>query len=114
MKISNIVLLTFVILGIIFSALWVHEGVHLLQAKEAYSICYDIGQNSIARVSGDFSDSDLVHNEIEAYSVEITYMIMMSILIGVLLRRNFPNEKNKEEELFKEIQVFDRRSKKGS
>ena len=58
-----IFILVLCILGTIFLAFLVHEGIHIAQAKTPYSICYDINQKSLMHITVNVSN----YNNTEEY-----------------------------------------------
>lgn len=56
---------TFILLGIFFSSLLLHEGIHIIQLGKPESICYDFQQATFMHIENDFSD--------EVYSGKIDY-----------------------------------------
>mgnify|MGYP001576216764 CR=1 FL=1 len=64
------------LLGMIF-----HESIHLVQAKEPYSLCYDVAQNSTFHVTGDFENKNTLSLELPAYIISILATIVLFICI---------------------------------
>ena len=64
------------LLGMIF-----HESIHLVQAKEPYSICYDIAQKSTFHVTGDYKNEDTLNLELPAYVISIFATLFLFICI---------------------------------
>ena len=67
--------------GIIFLGTVIHESVHLAQAKEVYSICYDVAQKSFAHVDGDFGNRASSSLELPAYIISIFAILILIICI---------------------------------
>ena len=74
------------LLGAVFLSVLTHEFVHVIQAKEPYSICYDIRQESIMSVSGIFPKTKL-SIEIPAFIVQGIVLIMMFIAVYIDWRK---------------------------
>lgn len=41
----------FMVFGIFFLSLFIHEGFHIIESEEPVSVCYDFGKDSIAHVN---------------------------------------------------------------
>jgi len=67
--------------GAIFVGMLIHESVHLVQAKEPYSICYDIAQESTFHVKGDFENENTLNLEVYAYAISILVTLMLFLFI---------------------------------
>jgi len=74
--------------GAIFLGTIIHESVHLVQAEEVYSMCYDLGQQSFMHVEGDFGNKQTAALEIPAYiiSILVTLALMSCIIIDFKVR----------------------------
>ena len=70
MILPKFTILLLALLGVIFLGTIIHESVHLAQAKEVYSICYDVKQQSFAHVEGDFENKQSASLEIPAYIIQ--------------------------------------------
>jgi len=94
----RIVLFTFVILGIVFSSLIVHESVHMFQADKVESVCWDFGSKSIAHVNFDVYDEKKLSGYMEvdnifgvakfekfAYIIQYSFIIILSMFFGMLI-----------------------------
>ena len=71
--------------GAIFIGTIIHESVHLVQANEVYSMCYDLGQKSFMHVEGDFGNKQSAALEIPAYIISIlaTLVLFACIIIDI-------------------------------
>jgi len=94
----------FLILGIIFSSLIVHESVHMFQADKVESVCWDFGSKSISHVNFNVYDEERLTGYMEvddtfgianfekfAYIIQYSFLIVISLVLGFVLgnsRRN--------------------------
>lgn len=69
--------------GAIFLGTIIHESVHLVQANEIYSMCYDLGQKSFMHVEGDFGNKQSLSLEIPAYIISILTVLVLMICIFI-------------------------------
>ena len=64
-----------------FSVL-IHEAVHIFQAKEVYSICYNVGDTKhIGYVHGDFNGKSSLELELPAYIVTVIVFITLILML---------------------------------
>jgi len=84
------------VLGVIFTSLLIHEGIHILQLGEAESICYDMQQDTFMHVSHDLNkvyngkiiyDKNIGYWEKQAVIGENIFLVLLSMLMGFILRR---------------------------
>lgn len=80
---NSFTILFFSLLGIILFGGLIHEGIHILQAKEPYSICWDINQKAFMHVLAIFPKNYNI--EILAYSVQL----LMIITLGYCIVKDF-------------------------
>ena len=75
--------------GAIFIGTIVHESVHLVQANEVYSMCYDLGQKSFMHVEGDYENKNISNLEMPAYIVQalITVTLIICLIIDFKLKQ---------------------------
>ena len=85
MILPKFTILFLALFGAIFLGTIIHESVHLAQAKEVYSICYDVDQKSFAHVDGDFENKQYASLEIPAYiiSILVTLVLFACILVDL-------------------------------
>ena len=67
--------------GAIFLGTIIHESIHLVQADEVYSMCYDVGQKSFMHVEGDFGNKQSAALETPAYIISILATLVLMICI---------------------------------
>jgi len=72
--------------GAIFLGTIIHESVHLVQAEEVYSMCYDVGQKSFAHVEGNFENKQTASLEIPAYIISILTTLVLIICLIIDFR----------------------------
>jgi hypothetical protein len=75
--------------GIIFLGAIMHEGIHLVQAKEVYSICYDVNQKSFMHINGNFENKQYSSLELPAYIIQglIILTLVMCLIVDFQLNR---------------------------
>ena len=81
MKLPKFTILFLALFGAIFLGTIIHEGVHLVQAEEVYSMCYDIGQKSFMHVEGELGNKQTAALEIPAYIISILTVLVLIICI---------------------------------
>ena len=82
MIIPKVTILFLALFGAIFLGTIIHESMHLAQAQEVYSICYDVNQQSFAHVEGDFGNKQTAALEMPAYIISIlTTLVLMTCII---------------------------------
>lgn len=74
---SVLIVLSF--FGVVFVGLLAHEGVHVLQSKQAYSVCYDFQQDSLMHVQVLESSIDGFRDYTEKWG----YMVQLIIYLGI-------------------------------
>jgi len=67
--------------GALLVGMLIHESIHLVQAKEPYSICYDVAQNSTFHVTGDFENKKEASLELSAYTISILAIVILFVCI---------------------------------
>jgi len=73
------VLVFFALIGLIFLTTTIHEWVHVIQAKEPTSICYDFGSRAFAHIT--HQGPSLKHGEAAAYSIQALVTIPLFFLL---------------------------------
>ncbi|MEK6862849.1 MAG: hypothetical protein AABW57_01655 [Nanoarchaeota archaeon] len=86
MKLPKFTILFLALFGAIFLGTIIHESVHLAQAKEVYSICYDVNQKSFAHIDGDFENKQYASLEIPAYVISILTVLVLMVCIFIDFR----------------------------
>ena len=86
MILPKFTILFLALFGVIFLGTIIHESVHLAQAQEVYSICYDVNQQSFAHVEGDFENKQSAALEIPAYIISILVTLVLMICVFVDLK----------------------------
>lgn len=84
MKYQIIPIIFFLVLGVVFFSLLLHEGVHIIQSKSPRSICYDIKAGTFMHVTHDnlyYSDSEF--KTFKSYTEKTAGILMFSVLVGV-------------------------------
>jgi hypothetical protein len=76
------------LLGIVLIGTIFHETIHLIQSKESYSICYDVGKKSFMHIEGDFKDNTNMNKlEIPAYIISTLLVIVMVVSLIIDFRK---------------------------
>lgn len=70
------------LLGMVFISILIHEGVHIIQSKEPYSVCWDVRQKSVMHVQGIFPETKL-SLEVPALIVQGLVLIMIFVCIYI-------------------------------
>lgn len=91
LTIGSMAIISFCVLGVLFSSVIVHEGIHVLQSKEPISICYDFQQNTVAHVLHDTNyKTDLEWKTFKNYTEkwasigQYIFMILGGMILGIL------------------------------
>lgn len=75
----NKLTLFFVFFGIVFLSIMIHEGIHLLQAKEPTAVCLAVG--SPARMYVEAAPHGEKNMELYAYSGQAISAILLMIVV---------------------------------
>lgn len=86
MILPKFTILFLALFGAIFLGTIIHESVHLVQAQEVYSMCYDVGQQSFMHVDGDFGNKQTASLEIPAYIISILATLVLILCIVIDFR----------------------------
>ena len=81
----------FALLGVLFFGILIHEGVHILQSKEVYSICYDVNQESFAHVDGVYEEGSSFKIEFWAYLINILITMTLFYCIVIDFKKGVEN-----------------------
>lgn len=97
----------FTIIGIIYTSVFVHEIIHVLQVEKPISLCYDFGNKyQIAHIT---AETDEPISEIPAYVLQMIFIIIVLIVMSYLMvntfelmrdrrrRRKYEEDETKEE-----------------
>lgn len=76
-------------LGLVTLGTIIHEGVHLLQSKEPRSICYDLGQKTVAHIE---SENIRSGTEYWAYTIQIIFIIIGLTILSIITLKEKNNE----------------------
>ena len=80
-------LMIFSIMGIIYSSILFHEGIHMLRMEKPMDVCMSIGGGDYEMyVSGEDTDWNSKKEEVFAYTGQFTFVIVFSYFAFLYFR----------------------------